>query len=165
MTSFAGNEEYENAVAFLREFHSRRAAALHSTSLNTISECFDDLAGDFSLMVRIDGMDNSREYVLGERRLMATVPRKQALKKTITMKCLVDLDNESASESVVEPSLQSSMLRTRARSELPPRSPNYSRLQKSASSCHLEEIDADNFFSYCYDNPMTKRRCSRLGRA
>mmetsp|Transcript_29583 Transcript_29583/g.62184 ORF Transcript_29583/g.62184 Transcript_29583/m.62184 type:complete len:192 (+) Transcript_29583:134-709(+) len=169
MTSFAGNDEYENAVAFLREFHSRRAAALHSTSLNTISECFDDLAGDFSLMVRIDGIEDSREYVLDERKLTPAVPRKQALKKTITMKCLVDLDTETASGSAGESSrLQRSLLRTRSRSELPPRPSTCSYPQKSmasVSSCHVEEIDADNFFGYCCDNPMIKRRCSRLGRA
>lgn len=170
MTSFAGNDEYESAVAFLREFHSRRAAALHSTSLNTISECFDDLAGDFSLMVKIDGIgDSACVYSLDERRLTPAVPRKQALKKTITMKCLVDLDNESASESVGEPSrLQRSLLRTRSQSGLPPRRSSCSYPQKSiasASNCHIEEIDSDNFFGYCCDNPMTKRRCSRLGRA
>jgi len=57
-------EEYERAVAFLREFHSRRTANhLHSTSLDAILETdrFEDvLASDFALALSVGGGSSSR---------------------------------------------------------------------------------------------------------
>jgi len=58
--SSSDQEEYERAVAFLREFHSRRVVAqatfLHSTSIDAILEAdhFDEmLASDFSLALSV----------------------------------------------------------------------------------------------------------------
>jgi hypothetical protein len=48
------SEEYKRAVTFLQEFHSRRVAALHSTTrLDAITED-GDLADDFSLALNLN---------------------------------------------------------------------------------------------------------------
>ena len=69
--SSSDQEEYERAVAFLREFHSRRVVAqatfLHSTSIDAILEAdhFDEmLASDFLLALS----------VRRQRQLIADVP-------------------------------------------------------------------------------------------
>jgi hypothetical protein len=50
------SEEYKRAVTFLQEFHSRRVAALHSTTLDRLDAITedDDLADDFSLALNLN---------------------------------------------------------------------------------------------------------------
>jgi len=123
--SSSDQEEYERAVAFLREFHSRRVVAqatfLHSTSIDAILEAdhFDEmLASDFSLALCVgqqqqvivdvpplDGyattandhqQQQQRCTTSRQRRKPSTLSR---MKKTTRSKCLLDLDDSSNSSS------------------------------------------------------------------
>lgn len=119
MATYSDQEEYELAVAFLREFHSRRAEPLHSTYLGVISESHGEMNSGFSMAVNdspscqhTSGKHNggntiSRiaagpcEYNIGQRRL-SEIPKAPVLKKTASSKCLHDLDNGSNDNESVE---------------------------------------------------------------
>ena len=165
MTSFSDNDEYDRAVAFLQEFRSRRVAALHSTSLNTISESLDDLASDFSLAVGIGSRrKNSFDCIDGRRMKSSTSPKSPAMKKTFTTKCLADLDDSSTN-----PADEARVECTRIECSLP-RNPTRPGLLRSSKSVYplssmATEIEADHYFGYCYESPMNKRHRGRLGRA
>lgn len=146
-------DEYERAVAFLQKFHSRRVAALHSASLDAISEEFDDLADDFSLALNVSpsrSTGDSCDYI--EQRMNRT-PK---IKKTVTSHSLVDLDNSSANE--VGFSSRKVGLSSVSRPPCRPRLTSSNCLQSY-------DLDADDYFVFCLDSsPMSKRQRSRMGR-
>ena len=150
----SNTDEYERAVAFLQEFHSRRVAALHSASLDAISEEFDDLADDFSLALNVSpsrSTGDSCDYI--DRRMN----RSPKIKKTVTSHSLVGLDNASADEvdfSSSELGLSSFSSRTPCRPRL------------TSSNClQSYELDADDYFVFCLESSsMSKRQRSRMGR-
>eukprot|EP00804_Cyclotella_cryptica_P015438 CCRYP_008061-RA/>CCRYP_008061-RA protein AED:0.33 eAED:0.33 QI:0/-1/0/1/-1/1/1/0/159 len=155
MTSFyqpdSTADEYERAVAFLQEFHSRRVAALHSASLGVISEEFDDLADDFSLALNVDpsrSMADSCDFI--ERRMNRT-PK---IKKTTTSRCLVDLDNASVDDADF----------SSGRAALSSyRRPSCRSMFTSSNCSRNYELDSDENFVFCLGNsPMSKRQRGRM---
>ena len=145
-------EEYERAVTFLQEFHSRRVAAFHSTTsstLDAITEEFDDLADDFSLALNV----GSRHCGLlgnlcgvAETRRTSQMPK---MRKTANFNCLTELDNTSADYTS---SLKKNVFNGQA------------YIQKSPSS-NLKEYDADAYdnITYCFSSiPVAKRHRGRL---
>mmetsp|Transcript_12460 Transcript_12460/g.18807 ORF Transcript_12460/g.18807 Transcript_12460/m.18807 type:complete len:193 (-) Transcript_12460:141-719(-) len=92
-------EEYERAVAFLRNFHSTRVAALSPTSrspLGAISEIgIGDLVNDFSLALQVES--SSKTIKAGPSPLSPS--RSPRIKKTTTSTCLLDLATTSSSGS------------------------------------------------------------------
>jgi hypothetical protein len=146
-------DEYERAVAFLHEFHSRRVAALHSTSLDTldvISEEFDDLADDFSLALNVSSSRQSRTVDSCDYVPQRKIIRSPKMKKTVTSTCLADLDNSSADEAE---SASSSTFSCPA-----------CRPKMSTSCLRKYDVDADHNFVYCISrSPMHKRQRGRLG--
>mmetsp|Transcript_16512 Transcript_16512/g.34750 ORF Transcript_16512/g.34750 Transcript_16512/m.34750 type:complete len:181 (-) Transcript_16512:135-677(-) len=123
--SASDQDEYEHAVAFLREFHSRRVAnTLHSTSLDAILEAehFDEmLASEFSIALSVgcrassssENLNKSGDrdrnnkpiikkngtYRNSHRRRRNHPSSLKRMKKTTTSKCLMDLDASSSSSS------------------------------------------------------------------
>ena len=150
------DDEYERAVAFLKEFHSRRVATLFSPSsldstLDAISED-EDLAEDFALALTVSRrgplMNLCNSAV--EQQQQQPMKRSSKMKKTATIRCLVDLDDSSNSDEVCETSRSSSV--AYHRSTFRPMK-NY-------------EVDADDNILYCIgggSNNMSKRRCGRVG--
>jgi hypothetical protein len=92
-------EEYERAVAFLRNFHSTRVAALstHSRSpLGAISENgIGDLIDDFSVALHVES--SSTATMTNPTRHQSLLSRSPRIKKTSTFSCLHDLDAPSSS--------------------------------------------------------------------
>eukprot|EP00571_Detonula_confervacea_P014102 CAMPEP_0172309446 /NCGR_PEP_ID=MMETSP1058-20130122/9729_1 /TAXON_ID=83371 /ORGANISM="Detonula confervacea, Strain CCMP 353" /LENGTH=198 /DNA_ID=CAMNT_0013022073 /DNA_START=107 /DNA_END=703 /DNA_ORIENTATION=+ len=174
-------EEYERAVSFLREFHSRQVEVvtaatatnthhLHSMSLDAILETdhFEDmLASDFSLALSVGGHNSGHDDPRPRRN-----PSGRSLsrmKKTMTSTCLFDLDDGVS---------------TAASSSSGSSSGSSSDDDKSSSSCDSETrrtpslfdagcIDSavvdDDFttesYYFGYDEspmPMTKRHCGHV---
>mmetsp|Transcript_2026 Transcript_2026/g.3331 ORF Transcript_2026/g.3331 Transcript_2026/m.3331 type:complete len:195 (+) Transcript_2026:141-725(+) len=93
--------EYERAVAFLRNFHSTRVAALSPTSrtpLGAISEIgIGDLVNDFSLALQVESSSNLKTATAScSSSFSRSSPR---IKKTATSTCLIDLAATSASST------------------------------------------------------------------
>jgi hypothetical protein len=117
-------EEYERAVAFLRNFHSTRVAALSTPSrspLGAISENgIGDLINDFSVALRVES--SSTTTVANPTRHPSLLSRSPKIKKTSTFTCLLDLDAPSSSsindEKVVDGSSLFSV-HQQARDEFP----------------------------------------------
>jgi len=125
-SSASDQDEYERAVAFLREFHSRRVATtLHSTSLDAILEAehFDEmLASEFSIALSVGcssssssenlnksggSRDRNNKPILKKKGTYCNSHRRRRnhpsslkrMKKTTTSKCLMDLEVSSSSSS------------------------------------------------------------------
>lgn len=152
------DDEYERAVAFLQEFHSRRVATLISPSsldstLDAISED-DDLAEDFALALTV----SRRGPLMNLCNSTVEHPMKRSpkMKKTATIRCLVELDDSSASDD----SDASSNVSETSRS---------SSVAYHRSTCRpmkKYEVDTDDNNVYCIGgggNQMSKRRCGRVG--
>lgn len=145
-------DEYESAVAFLQEFHSRRVAALHTTSsgrLDAITEEFDELADDFSLALNVSRRGPLSALCGNERPRMSRAPK---MKKTATFTCLSQLDSDS-SQGCTATSMDSS----RSTISRPPCRPG--------PSLKKYEVNADDNVVYCVSNgPMVKRYRGGVGR-
>ncbi|KAL3784795.1 hypothetical protein ACHAWO_003078 [Cyclotella atomus] len=145
-------DEYESAVAFLQEFHSRRVAALHTTTLgklDAITEEFDELADDFSLALNVSRRGPLSALCGNERPRLSRAPK---MKKTATFTCLSELDSDSNSQDSIAISADSS----RSSSRRPPCRPK--------PSLKKYEVDADDNVVYCVGNgPMMKRYRGRVG--
>lgn len=181
-SSYADQEEYERAVSFLREFHSRRVASLHSSSLDAITESLDELASNFSMAVGVGSCESvSRKFhgddslhslsqiaadpcnYVDQRRLNQS-PR---IKKAPTSKCLVDLDSSSSSE---DNRVESPLPRSRDSTGRPPLGlfsgqgmRTVHSLEFMSSNCCAEEAEGDYYLGYCCESPMNKRHRNRCG--
>eukprot|EP00579_Thalassiosira_antarctica_P031576 CAMPEP_0202030208 /NCGR_PEP_ID=MMETSP0905-20130828/64381_1 /ASSEMBLY_ACC=CAM_ASM_000554 /TAXON_ID=420261 /ORGANISM="Thalassiosira antarctica, Strain CCMP982" /LENGTH=219 /DNA_ID=CAMNT_0048594001 /DNA_START=326 /DNA_END=982 /DNA_ORIENTATION=- len=187
-TSPDQEEEYERAVAFLREFHSRRVVAqatfLHSTSLDDIVEAdhFDEmLASDFSLALSVgqqqrrssssddlssSGSDSGESNNDQQQQHQCTFSRSR-MKKTTKSKCLLDL-HDSISSSDLEECSSLSSTTTASSGGLQQSSPNLfaacggGGLLRTVSPTPEPSIDTDYYFGYDDEIslPMTKRHRS-----
>mmetsp|Transcript_1386 Transcript_1386/g.2137 ORF Transcript_1386/g.2137 Transcript_1386/m.2137 type:complete len:230 (-) Transcript_1386:230-919(-) len=121
-------EEYERAVAFLREFHSRRVAAttsttLHSTSLDAILEA-----------------DHFDEMLASEFAMALSVGRRSSTSKTLLSSIGSDhLPNNNDAEDVVERKGESLFGRLRRNP-----SSGLSRMKKTTTSKCLFGLDGDD---------------------
>ena len=148
-------EEYDRAVSFLREFHSRRVANcsffLHSTSLDSILENDDNngdhplklddlLSNDFALALNVGSScsPSSSPFVLPSR-----------MKKTITSKCLLDLvhdDNGATTTTMATTTAASSRCPSLASSSSDSELSTSSSSSRSSSSKSSSSSSCTTFF-------------------
>ena len=152
MSFQAAEDEYERAVSFLQEFHSRRVASLHSTTLDrldVINEEFDDLAEDFSMALNVDSQRGPLSDLCNAKpRSLSRAPK---MKKTSTFSCLTNLvaSSEEDNTSSLQAASSRSVLDRPSRRANPPMK-NY-------------EFVANDNLLYCISgSPMTKRHRGAL---
>mmetsp|Transcript_6906 Transcript_6906/g.12096 ORF Transcript_6906/g.12096 Transcript_6906/m.12096 type:complete len:250 (+) Transcript_6906:47-796(+) len=167
-TSPDQEEEYERAVAFLREFHSRRVVAqatfLHSTSLDDIVEAdhFDEmLASDFSLALSVGQQHQQSDDLLSSGSVSGSNNKTIMMKrnKESFLEVLADVPplNDYATANNDH---QRQQRRTTSRLRRNPIS-SLSRMKKAATSQCLLDLD-DSTSSSSSDH---KKECSTLASA
>mmetsp|Transcript_14263 Transcript_14263/g.25061 ORF Transcript_14263/g.25061 Transcript_14263/m.25061 type:complete len:247 (-) Transcript_14263:130-870(-) len=169
--SSTDQEEYERAVAFLREFHSRRVVAqatfLHSTSLDDILEAdhFDGmLASDFSLALSVGQQHQQSDDLLSSGSVSGSNNKTIMMKrnKESFLEVLADVPplNDYATANNDH---QRQQRRTTSRLRRNPIS-SLSRMKKTTrSKCLLDLDDSSNSSSSDLSSPSFSAGCGGGG--